>query len=186
MKTTTRNVKTNLLGCLLALFAGVVNASDCDLTVSQMQTNFGTFNRGTLSQIANGSQSNIIGKKSTMVTVVCPHPERIALYYRAASSGVGEGYQLGDIAHVTLVASDAQADGKSVSLAYNQQGGSAPAGNSNTLAILSNIGVAPVSDEPVTRLTLQLTSVAAINDINQHVKERKTLNSSGTLEIVSE
>lgn len=186
MKATTRNVKTNLLVCLLVLYAGATRAGDCDLTVSQTQTNFGTFNRGTLSQAANGSQTDVIGKKSTMVTVICPRPERIALYYRAASSGAGEGYQLGDIAHVTLIASDAQSDGKSVSLAYHQQGGSAPAGNANTLAILPNIGVAPVSDEPITRLTLQLTSIAAVNDINQHVKEQKTLNGSGTLEVVSE
>lgn len=186
MKAMTHNVKNKLLVCLLALFAGAACASDCDLTVSQTQTNFGTFNRGTLSQAANGTQSNIIGKKSAMVTIICPRPERIALFYRGASSGAGEGYQLGDIAHVTLVASDAQADGKSVSLAYQQQGGTAPTGNANTLPILPNVGVTPASDELVTRLTLQLTSVAVVNDVNQRVKEHKTLNSNGTLEVVSE
>lgn len=186
MKAMTHNVKTNLLLCLLALFAGAASASDCDLTVSQMQTNFGTFNRGTLSQAANGTQTNVIGKKSTMVTVICPKPEKITLFYRAASSGAGEGYQLGDLAHVTLIASDAQADGKSVPLAYQQQGGTAPEGNATTLPIIPNLGITPVSDQLITRLTLQLTSVAAVNDINQHVKEHKTLNGSGILEVVSE
>lgn len=187
MKPMTLNVNTKLMACLLSLFAGIASASsDCDLTVSQAQTNFGTFNRGTLSQAANGTQTNVIGKKSTTVTIVCPRPERITLLYRAASSGVGEGYQLGDIAHVTLVASDAQADGKSVSLAYQQQGGAAPESNANTLAILPNIGIAPTTSEPVTHLTLQLTSVASVNDINQHVKDHKMLNGSGILEVVSE
>lgn len=186
MKAMTLNVSSKLIGCLLTLLAGAACASDCDITVSQTQTNFGTYNRGTLSQAANGTQTNIIGKKSTMVNIVCPRPERITLFYRAASNGAGEGYQLGDMAHITLVASDAQADGKSVSLAYQQQGGAAPEGNADTLAILPNIGITPVSTEAVSRLTLQLTSVAVVNDINQHVKNHKILNSSGTLEVVSE
>lgn len=186
MKPMMHNVKTNLLLCLLALCSSAASASDCDLTVSQTQTDFGTFNRGTLSQAANGTQTNVIGKKSSMVTVVCPRPEKIALFYRSASNGIGEGYQLGDIAHISLVASDAQADGKSVQLAYQQQGGGAPTGAESTLAIMPNIGVSPADGQPVTRFTLNLTSVAAINDINQHVKERKNLNNSGTLEVVSE
>lgn len=180
------NVKTKGWLCGLLLIAGTACASDCDITVSQTQTDFGTFNRGTLSQAANGTQTNVIGKKSAMVTVVCPKPEKIALFYRSASNGVGEGYQMGDIAHIVLVASDAQADGKSVSLAYQQGGGGAPAGTESTLPIRPNIGIAPASSEPVSRFTFQLTSVAVVNDVNLHVTEHKNLSNNGTFEVVSE
>lgn len=186
MKPMMHNVKNKGWLFVLMLFAGVAHASDCDLTVSQAQTDFGTFNRGTLSQVANGAQTNVIGKKSMMVTVICPKPENVSVFYRSASNGIGEGYQLGDIAHINLIASDAQVDGKSVSLAYKQQGGSAPAGMESTLPLLPNIGLTPASNEPATRFTFQLTSVAAVNDVNQHVKEHRDLNNSGTLEVVSE
>lgn len=185
MKVMTHSAKNSgWLGAML--LAGAAHAGDCDVTVSQTQIDFGTFNRGTLSQVANGMQTDVIGKKSARVTVVCPKPENIAVFYRAAASGAGGGYQMGDLAHVTLVASDAQADGKSVSLAYKQQGGSAPEGTQHTLPILPNIGLRPAVSEPVARFSFLLTSVAAVNDVNQPVKERKNLSSNGTLEVVSD
>lgn len=186
MRVMMRNVKFNLL-ILSAIFLSInVRASDCDLNVSQPNTHFGTFNRGTLSQSTSGEQGNIIGRKVTTVTIVCPRPERITLYYRAAAGSAGKSYLLGDIAKLSLEVSDVQADGKSVALMYKQGGGVATSDNLKELPLLPDIGITPNINEPVTTLVMQITSVAVVNDSNVHIKEHKTLISNGTLEVVSE
>ncbi|TBL58722.1 hypothetical protein [Hafnia alvei] len=186
MRAMMRNAKCDLL-LLGAIFLSFnVMASDCDLTVSQTHTNFGTFSRGTLSQPVNGGQANIIGRKTAMLTIVCPRPEHITLYYRAAAGGTENTYLLGDIARLSLIISDAQADGKSVSLVYKQGGGVASSDNLKELPLLPDIGITPNSNDPVTTLVMQMTSVAAVNDSNVRIKEHKTLVSNGTLEVVSE
>lgn len=48
------------------------------------------------------------------------------------------------------------------------------------------MGVSPDNSEPVKTLVMQLTSIATVNDENVRVKEHNTLNSNGTLEVVSE
>lgn len=186
MKVMMPNVKCNLLFLIAISLSLSARASDCDLNVSQPHTHFGTFNRGTLSQSTSGEQGNIIGQKVTTVTIVCPRPERINLYYRAAAGSAGKSYLLGDIAKLSLIVSGAQADGKSVTLMYKQGGGVATSDNVKELPLLPDIGITPNSNEPVTTLVMQMTSVAVVNDSNVHIKEHKTLVSNGTLEVVSE
>ena len=186
MKVMMPNVKCNLLLLIAISLSLSARASDCDLNVSQPHTHFGTFNRGTLSQSTSGEHGNIIGQKVTTVTIVCPRPERITLYYRAAAGSAGKSYLLGDIAKLSLIVSDAQADGKSVTLMYKQGGGVATSDNVKELPLLPDIGITPNSNEPVTTLVMQMTSVAVVNDSNVHIKEHKTLISNGTLEVVSE
>lgn len=186
MKIMMRNVKFNLLFLSVMLLSINARASDCDLNISQPHTNFGTFSRGTLSKADSGGQSNIIGRKTSMLTIVCPRPERITVYYRAAAGITADSYSLGDIAKLSLIISDAQADGKSVSLMYKQGGGVAISDNVKELTLLPDIGITPNTDEPVTTLVMQMTSVAAVNDVNVRIKEHKVLNSFGTLEVVGE
>lgn len=186
MKAMMRNVSIKKLISIALLFAGSANASDCDINVSQPHVDFGTFNRGTLSKDTHGTQANIIGQKVSTLTIICPRPEHIAVFYRTASSQSAEGYPLGDIANVSLILSDAQADGKSTLLSYQQEGSTEGSGHNKSLPLKSNIGVTPDTSEPVTTLVMQLTSIAAVSDANLHIKEHKTLNSSGTLEVVSE
>lgn len=186
MKIMMRNVKFSLLLLSVILISINARASDCDLNISQPHTNFGTFSRGTLSKADSGGQSNMIGRKTSMLTIVCPRPEHITLYYRAAAGSAAGSYSLGDIAKLSLTISDAQADGKSVPLMYKQGGGVAVSDNVKELALLPDIGITPNTNESVTTLVMQMTSVAAVNDINTHIKEHKVLNSIGTLEVVSE
>ncbi len=170
-----------------AIFLSIsVRASDCDLNISQPHTSFGSFSRGTLSKADRSGQVNMIGRKTSMLTVVCPRPERITLYYRAAAGSTADSYSLGDIAKLSLIISDAQADGKSVSLMYKQGGGVAVTDNVKELTLLPDIGITPNTNEPVTTLVMQMTSVATVNDINVRIKEHRTLISNGTLEVVSE
>lgn len=186
MKTMMPNVSNTLLILMVLLFSGHALASDCEITISQPHVAFGTFNRGTLSQAANGTQSDVIGSKSSTVTIVCPRPEHIAVFYRTAAGHRAKGFQLGDIATVSLILSEAHADGKSTSLSYQQASGAVASKNETSLPLLPNVGITPSISEPFTTLSLQLTTVATVNDINVHVREHKTLNSSGTLEVVSE
>ena len=180
------SVKFNLLIFCAMLLSINVRASDCNLNVSQPHTHFGTFNRGTLSQSNGGGQANVIGRKTATVTIVCPRPERITLYYRAAASSGGKSYLLGDIANLSLIVSDAQADGKSVALTYKQGGGAATSDNVKELPLLPDIGMTPNIDEPLTTLVMQITSIATVNNNNVSIKEYKRLTSNGSLEVVSE
>lgn len=182
MRVMMHNVKFKFL-IFSAIFLSIsVRASDCDLNISQPHTSFGTFSRGTLSKSDHGGQVNMIGRKTSMLTVVCPRPERIILYYSAAAGSTADSYSLGDIAKLSLIISDAQADGKSVPLMYKQGGGVAV----TELTLLPDIGITPNTNEPVTTLVMQMTSVATVNDINVRIKEHRTLISNGTLEVVSE
>lgn len=186
MKTMMRYVSFNNLIFVLALFAGHAGASDCDINVSQPHIDFGTFNRGTLSQATSGTQVNIIGQNISTLTVICPRPEHIAVFYRTAASHSAEGYPLGNLANVSLILSNAQADGKSTLLSYQQEGSSRISGHEKYLPLKPNMGVSPDNSEPVKTLVMQLTSIATVNDENVRVKEHNTLNSNGTLEVVSE
>lgn len=186
MKTMMPNVSNAFLILVSLLFAGHALASDCEITISQPHVAFGTFNRGSLSRAANGTQSSVIGNKSSTVTIACPRPEHIAVFYRTAAGHSAEGFQLGDIATVSLILSDAHADGKSTSLSYQQANGAVTSERETRLPLLPNVGITPSNNEPVTTLSLQLTTIATVNDVNVHIREHKTLNSSGTLEVVSE
>lgn len=186
MKAMMRNVSIKQLIFIASLCAGHACASDCDINVSQPHIDFGTFNRGTLSKEVSGTQANRIGQKVSTLTIVCPRPEHIAIFYRTGSSLAAEGYQLGDIANVSLVLSDAQADGKSTLLSYQQESGAGSAGHEKSLSLKPGRGITPDTGEPVTTLVMQLTSIAAVNDVNFHLKAHKTLNSNGTLEVISE
>ena len=180
------NVSIKKLIFIASLFAGHACASDCDINVTQPHIDFGTFNRGTLSKVVSGTQANIIGQKISTLTIICPRPEHIAVFYRTGSSQSVEGYQLGDIANVSLILSDAQADGKATLLSYQQEGVTGISGHEKSLSLKPNMGITSDTSEPVTTLVMQMTSIAAVNDVNIHIKEHKTITSNGTLEVVSE
>ncbi|WP_115632161.1 hypothetical protein [Buttiauxella agrestis] len=174
------------MSCSLAAITASAHAAQCDLNVSQIMTDFGTFNRGTLTVAANNQPQNIIGKKVSTVTVTCPEPTRVALFYHAPASASGKGFSLGSMAHLILVGSDAQADGHSINFAYQQEGGGASSGNGRKLPLSANRGITPADGILVTHLTFQLTAVAALNDADQHISGQEVLNNNGSLELVSE
>lgn len=104
------------LAIMMALFCATATAaiSDCNLTISQMQMDYGKLNKASQNfQMTPQGNITSLAQRTVSVLVSCPEPEQIKLLFSGPKTS-GQQFALGQNAGVKVTLENATLDGNSV------------------------------------------------------------------------
>lgn len=167
---------------LLALgFAAHANAQDdCQLNVSEARLDFGSFSRAAKHP---GAPQHMLGERRLSVTLNCPQPEDLSLFYMALAAGA-ERWQFTEHGNYQLQVSDGVLDGQAVELGLVPGLGQPPSTRGTSLIWRSDYGIAPLREGAVVSgksLSVQLTVSAWADAAATHVRDAVTWEVAGML-----
>ena len=107
---------------LVLLTAAISQAAlaDCQVTISQPEVNYGKIKRSDMTSTAQ--QWNALPERTVQLTVWCPQPQKMALFFEGNSGDKG-AFVFGDQSAMMVVASQATLDGNAVSLNHTDSHG---------------------------------------------------------------
>lgn len=139
-------MKRPVIKCLLAAHAALLatgaSAQGCQLNVSEPRLDFGLMQRA---HLVASAPEHLLGERRLSVTLNCPHPSDMSLFYRGVAAGA-ERLRFTDRGSYSLRVQDAVLDGQSVELGLLPAAGSAPVARGNSLAWQPEHGVVPLRD----------------------------------------
>lgn len=174
----------NIHFCLAALLlvAGTVHAQDeCRLDLSESHLDFGLMNR------AAGPASapeRLLGERRLSLTLNCPQPSDMSLFYRALAAG-SERLRFTEDGSYRVQVHDGVLDGRAVELGLLAGQGQAPGVVASSLNWRADHGIAPMHNgQPATgsSFSVQLEVSAWANAAATHVRDAVTWETEGLVD----
>ncbi|KAB0565633.1 DUF1120 domain-containing protein [Pseudomonas palleroniana] len=165
------------LGFLL-LSASALGAEECQLNLSENRLDFGLMNRA-LALVPSGER--LLGERRTRLTLNCPQPTDMSVFYRGLGAGV-ERFRFTERGSYGLTASDAVLDGQAVELGLSAGPGQPAVTVATALAWRPEHGIVPMrGGMPVTgrSLSVQIDASAWAREEASRVREAVTWETSG-------
>ncbi|MGU9855966.1 DUF1120 domain-containing protein [Pseudomonas sp. LF245] len=176
-------LKPVLLSLSLLVGANAWGMDECQLNLSETAVDFGLVNRA----VTQGSSTeHLLGERRLSLTLNCPNPSELSLFYRAFAAG-GERFQFTPRGSYSLRASDALLDGQAVELGLLPGSGQPAVSSGSTLAWRPDHGMVPMrAGVPVSgrSLSLQLLVSAWARDNALRVSDALTWDTSGVFDAV--
>ena len=146
-------LKAVLLSLSLLVGANAWGMDECQLNLSETAVDFGLVNRA----VTQGSSTeHLLGERRLSLTLNCPNPSELSLFYRAFAAG-GERFQFTPRGSYSLRASDALLDGQAVELGLLPGSGQPAVSSGSTLAWRPDHGMVPMrAGVPVSGRSLSL------------------------------
>lgn len=170
--------------CLAALLllAGAVHAEDeCRLDLSESRLDFGLMSRATGATLA---PQRLLGERRLSLTLNCPQPSDMSLFYRAMAAGT-ERLRFTEGGSYRVQVRDAVLDGRAVELGLLAGPGQAPGMVASTLNWRADHGLVPMyNDQPATgrSFSVQLEVSAWAKTEATRVRDAITWETSGLVD----
>ena len=176
-------LKPVLLSLGLLVGANAWGMDECQLNLSETAVDFGLVNRA----VTQGSSAeHLLGERRLSLTLNCPNPSELSLFYRAFAAG-GERFQFTPRGSYSLRASDELLDGQAVELGLLPGSGQPAVSSGSTLAWRPDHGMVPMrAGVPVSgrSLSLQLHVSAWARDNALRVSDALTWDTSGVFDAI--
>ncbi|PRA28933.1 hypothetical protein CQZ99_07310 [Pseudomonas poae] len=163
---------------LLGLVATAQAQDECQLNLSESTLDFGLMNR--LAQ-RDSATERLLGERRLSVTLTCPHPQDMSLFYNALAASAGR-LQFTEHGSYDMRASDGVLDGRAVELGLLPAFGQAPTSSANALSWRPGQGIAAVENGQVLtgkQLSLQLAVSAWADSAATQARDAVTWEVTG-------
>ncbi|MFJ7311541.1 DUF1120 domain-containing protein [Pseudomonas sp. NPDC098747] len=114
------------------------------MQINQPMLDFGTFNSGQLLSKTKNSDGVSLGRRTVQLSVTCPAPTRLAITFHGMTVGP-TAFNLSDLGAFTMDFKNARLDGTEVLLGRVSTAEEVPASVQNTIRLMPNSYVVPVS-----------------------------------------
>ncbi len=149
-----------LLGLLIVAGNAAAQAPECTMRVSEPVVDYG--------KLYGGDATRTLPARSVQLTVVCPTPMDLTVFYRGVTASQPERFQLADKGAFALRVRDATVDGQPVDLGDVPSTGARPSQIGPVQPLLPGRGLAPYRDgQSVHGMTLSATV-----DVDTRVDQR--------------
>ena len=171
----------------LSLGSAATAADNCQVHAMPAQLDYGAQYRQTILGQPASAQGHALGKRVVSVSVVCKDPARMAIFLRGDALDQS-AFRFGPQGVLSVVAGDANLDGRSVALGSVEHAGQQPSEQAGKASLRPNKGVVVLEQGvPATgsRLALQLELDPMIPRASIEVVNNESLwSSSHFLELV--
>jgi hypothetical protein len=167
-------------GVLLVAFNSALGADECQLNLSESRLDFGSMNRAAQSDSA---AQRLLGERRLNLTLNCPHPTDLSLFYRALAASA-ERLQFTGHGSYAMQVSDGVVDGQAVSLGLLPTNGQPPVAIGAALGWRPGHGIAPVQNGVLLtgkHFSLQLSVSAWADAAATRVRDATTWEVTGTV-----
>ncbi|AZP73497.1 DUF1120 domain-containing protein [Pseudomonas poae] len=171
-------MKPAVLSLAILLFSVAANADECQLNLSESRLDFGLMNRAVA---LVPSAERLLGERRVSLTLNCPHPVDMSLFYRGLGAGA-ERFRFTERGSYGLQVRDAMLDGQAVELGLIAGSGQQPIATATALAWRPEHGIVPLrGGVPVTgrNLSVQIDASAWASEDASRVRDAVTWETSG-------